>query len=81
MAELSSKVDSLHAAQAAATKARKAAESRTAEVERHAQSLEERLQSAGPLSNGHVEEAPHLRPRSAEPPAMAGPGLLLTSQS
>lgn len=74
--ELSSKVESLQASQASAAKARKAAESRAAEAERHARSLEERLQSAGPLSNGHVEEAPPLRPRSAEPPAMAGPGLL-----
>lgn len=75
VAELSSKTESLQASQVSAAKARKAAESRVAEAERHARSLEERLQSAGPLSNGHVEEAPSLRPRSAEPPAMAGPGL------
>ncbi|KAK9865958.1 hypothetical protein WJX84_011519 [Apatococcus fuscideae] len=73
-AELSTKVEGLKVSQASAAKACKAAESRAVEAERHVHSLEERLQSAGPLSNGHVEEAPPLRPRSAEPPAMAGPG-------
>ena len=54
-------------------KARKAAELRTAEAEGHAHSLEERLQANGPLSNGHGDAMP-MRPRSAEPPAMPGPG-------
>ena len=73
--ELSQKIDSLQASQAAAAKARKAAEARASEAHQHAHSLEERLKALGPLSNGHAEALP-LRPRSAEPPAMPGPGTL-----
>ncbi len=79
--ELSQRVDSLRAAQVAAAKARKAAESRAAETERHAHSLEERLQGNAPLGNGHVPDAMPMRPRSAEPPAMPGPGQLLLYSS
>lgn len=74
VSELLQRVESLQASQASSAQARKAAEARAAEAERHAHSLEECMQTDGPMSNGHAGDAPAPRPRSAEPPAMAGPG-------